>query len=87
MLNVIYMTLRGALLIQLYIRIDRLDLAEKHLKVMKSADEDSTLSMLASAWIGLSSVSARLFIAAFSYICPPFSSIVALILSCLEWIM
>jgi Coatomer epsilon subunit len=58
MLNIIYMALRGALLIQLYIRIDRLDLAEKHLKVMKSADEDSTLSMLASAWIGLSSVSA-----------------------------
>jgi Coatomer epsilon subunit len=54
-----YSTVRGALLIQLYIRIDRLDLAEKHLKVMKSADEDSTLSMLASAWIGLSSVSLR----------------------------
>lgn len=54
-----HLTVRGALLIQLYIRIDRLDLAEKHLKVMKSADEDSTLSMLASAWIGLSSVSLR----------------------------
>lgn len=56
-LHNICMTVRGALLIQLYIRIDRLDLAEKHLKVMKSADEDSTLSMLASAWIALSSVS------------------------------
>lgn len=42
---------------QLYIRIDRLDLAESQVKVMKHADEDSTLSMLASAWTNLSVVS------------------------------
>jgi Coatomer epsilon subunit len=43
--------------VQLYIRIDRLDLAESQVKVMKHADEDSTLSMLASAWTNLSVVS------------------------------
>ena len=42
---------------QLYIRIDRLDLAESQVKVMKHADEDSPLSMLASAWTNLSVVS------------------------------
>lgn len=48
---------RSALLVQLYIRIDRLDLAESQVKVMKNADEDSTLSMLAGAWTNLSMVS------------------------------
>jgi coatomer protein complex subunit epsilon len=44
---------QNALLVQLYLRIDRLDLAQKQVKVMKSADEDCTLSMLASAWVNL----------------------------------
>ena len=44
-------------MVQLYIRIDRLDLAESQVKVMKNADEDSTLSMLAGAWTNLSMVS------------------------------
>ena len=48
---------RSALLVQLYIRIDRLDLAESQVTVMKNADEDSTLSMLAGAWTNLSMVS------------------------------
>mmetsp|Transcript_4254 Transcript_4254/g.5848 ORF Transcript_4254/g.5848 Transcript_4254/m.5848 type:complete len:298 (+) Transcript_4254:21-914(+) len=43
-----------ALLVQMYLKIDRLDLAQKQLKTMKSLDEDSTLSMLSSAWINLS---------------------------------
>jgi coatomer subunit epsilon len=46
-----------ALLVQLYLRMDRTDLAQKEAKVMKSADEDSTLSMLASAWTNLAVVS------------------------------
>lgn len=48
---------RKALLVQLYLRMDRLDLADKQVKQMKGMDEDSTLSMLASAWTHLSSVS------------------------------
>jgi coatomer subunit epsilon len=46
-----------ALLVQLYLRMDRTDLAQKEAKAMKSADEDSTLSMLASAWTNLAVVS------------------------------
>lgn len=44
-----------ALLVQLYLRIDRIDLAEKQLKIMKSQDEDSILTMLSTAWINTSS--------------------------------
>jgi len=43
-----------ALLVQLYLRIARLDLAQKQLKIMKALDEDSTLSMLAAAWVDVS---------------------------------
>ena len=38
-------------MIQLYLRIFRVDLAQKQLKTMKSVDEDSALTMLATAWI------------------------------------
>ena len=47
---------RRALLVQLYLRMDRFDLAENQVKAMKASDEDSTLTMLASAWTNLSSV-------------------------------
>jgi len=43
-----------ALLVQLYLRMDRLDLAQKQLKTMRAADEDSTLALLATAWTHLS---------------------------------
>lgn len=43
-----------ALLVQLHLRICRLDLAQKQVKIMKALDEDSTLSMLATAWVDVS---------------------------------
>lgn len=58
---------RHALIIQLYLRIDRLDLAQKQLKTMKSLDEDSILSMLATAWVNLSIVSVVIYMG-FKYI-------------------
>jgi coatomer protein complex subunit epsilon len=45
----------SAFLVQLYLKIDRPDLAEKQLKLMKSVDEDCTLSMLCTAWVQLNS--------------------------------
>ena len=43
-----------ALTTQIYLRMDRLDLAQKQLKSMRAIDEDSTLTQLATAWIHLS---------------------------------
>lgn len=45
---------QNALLVQLYLRMDRLDLAQKQAKSMKALDEDSPLCMLANAWTNLS---------------------------------
>jgi coatomer protein complex subunit epsilon len=46
--------------VQLYLRIDRADLAQRELRAMKALDEDSTLSMLATAWVSLAMVSTEL---------------------------
>jgi len=47
-------TLEGhALTVQTLIHIDRLDLAEKELAVMKSIDEDATISQLTQAWLNI----------------------------------
>eukprot|EP01089_Gocevia_fonbrunei_P016458 TRINITY_DN5101_c0_g1_i1.p1 TRINITY_DN5101_c0_g1~~TRINITY_DN5101_c0_g1_i1.p1 ORF type:complete len:312 (+),score=64.45 TRINITY_DN5101_c0_g1_i1:92-1027(+) len=42
-----------ALLIQLYIQIDRVDLAQKELSKMQSVDEEATITQLTSAWVNL----------------------------------
>lgn len=41
------------MLVQLYLKMFRLDLAQKQLKTMKAIDEDSVLTMLASAWVNM----------------------------------
>eukprot|EP01041_Mallomonas_annulata_P005927 gene5927-11959_t len=56
-----------ALLVQLYLRIDRLDLAQKQVKLMKGTDEDHALSMLASAWTNLSAGGGKAQDAAYVY--------------------
>lgn len=44
-----------ALKLQIYLRMDRLDLAEKELKIMQEKDDDATLTQLAQAWLNISS--------------------------------
>lgn len=48
---------RHAMLIQIYLKMFRLDLAQKQLKSMKVIDEDSPLTMLATAWVHMNTVS------------------------------
>lgn len=45
------------MLVELYLKMFRADLAEKQLKVMKSIDEDAVLTMLASAQLHMVPVS------------------------------
>jgi|TARA_B110000977_G_scaffold191275_1_gene263160 coatomer protein complex subunit epsilon len=43
-----------ALMIALLVRLDRPELADKHLRLMQAADDDATLTQLASAWVNAS---------------------------------
>jgi len=45
-----------AMLVQLYLRMDRLDFAMKQVAKMKAADEDCTLTMLATGWCHLATL-------------------------------
>lgn len=42
-----------ALSVQILLRMDRVDAAEKQVRAMSAIDDDSTLTQLAAAWVGL----------------------------------
>uniref|UniRef100_A0A7S2XUN8 Coatomer subunit epsilon n=1 Tax=Fibrocapsa japonica TaxID=94617 RepID=A0A7S2XUN8_9STRA len=49
-----------ALLVSLYLRLGRIDLAQQQLRLMQQADEDATLTQMAQAWVLLHQGSSKL---------------------------
>lgn len=45
-----------ALLTQIYLKINRLDLANKELRRMEQTDDDHSLTQLTRAWVGIAEV-------------------------------
>ena len=56
-----------ALSTQIYLKMNRLELASKTVKMMQQADEDATLTQLALAWIHMASGGAKLQEAAYIF--------------------
>jgi hypothetical protein len=48
---------RLALHIQILLKIDRVDVAERELKNMSKMDDDATLTQITTAWVGMAMVS------------------------------
>jgi len=44
------------LAIQIYLKLDRLDLAKKELKRLTDIDEDAIITQLSAAWVYIASV-------------------------------
>jgi len=47
----------SALAVEIYLKLDRIDLAKKEVKKMVETDEDAIITQLAVAWVSMSSVS------------------------------